>query len=285
MEHIIQNKFLKVESKIKGAELTSIYSKKYHYEYLWQAGEDWKKHSPILFPIVGDLKENKIIINGKEYPMTKHGFARDQEFELVKESKNSITYQLQQNEATKILYPYNFIFRVTYQLNKLKLKVKFQVFNSDKVSIYFSVGAHPAFNCNQQESEKFSNYMLKFVKKETGGRYIKKHTLETQPEPFFQNTNMLTLKEELFNKDAIILKDLKSKRVVLKNQNHKRIVKMSFNSPYFMIWTKKEKFICLEPTWGIDDNWESTGNIEEKEGIYKLKAGDSFKCGYELKLK
>ncbi|MCK9319998.1 MAG: aldose 1-epimerase family protein [Clostridia bacterium] len=285
MKYILENEFLKIESKNKGAELTSIYSKKNDYEYLWQAGEDWAKHSPVLFPIVGDLKDNKINIEGKDYPMTKHGFARDSEFEVYKVDNNSITYELKPNEYTKKLYPYDFIFRVTYELEKESLKIKFKVLNADKKPIYFSVGAHPAFNCNLKENEKFSDYCIEFERAENCGRYVKNHTVSDIPEKFFYNTKQLELNSKIFAKDALIFKELKSKQVLLKSKNHKRVVKMNFDSPYFMVWTKKDKFVCLEPAWGADDTPTSTGNIEEKEGINKLNQNDQFECDYELELK
>ena len=281
MIHTIENEFLKVCCKEKGAELTNLYSKKFDFEYLWQAGKEWPKHSPILFPVVGDLKDKKIKIKGKEYPMTKHGFARDHEFEVFGMQKNQITYLLKQNQQTELLYPYNFEFYVSYLLKENVLQVSYKVVNTDNESLYFSVGAHPAFGLI---GEKFEDNYLEFETEENAGIYVKNQILENDSQPFFDGQKLLPLSNKTFEKDALIFKDIKSKHVTLKNLKSDRNVKINFESPYFMIWTNCEKFVCLEPAWGLDDSQNSTGNIEEKEGINKLAPKQAFEMSYTIEL-
>ena len=159
--HFLENKDLIVESKKAGAELVRIYSKKYNKEILWNGDEKfWARRSPVLFPIVGKLKENKTLIEDKIFSMNQHGFARDMNFELINTTDNSITYKLTSSEETKEVYPYDFNLFITYTINNEKINVKWKIENIDNKEIYFSIGAHPAFNISS--SKNLKDYYLEF---------------------------------------------------------------------------------------------------------------------------
>lgn len=283
--HIIENEFLIVKSKEKGAELTSIVLKETGREYLWQASNLWQRQSPILFPIVGNLKDDKITINKKSYPLKSHGFARDLEFELVKEDVTSVTYQLSENEETLKVYPYSFNLYITYTLKRHTLDVNFEVENTNQNSMYFSIGGHPAFNCNAEEGE-FSDYFLEFEKEETAPIFPKSKLIADTGTPYLKNAKTLQLNKKVFANDALIFKNLQSTFVRLKNKNGTNEVKITFEKfPVFIVWSKGDKFVCLEPCFGCDDSEKSKGEISKKDKIVKLEAGEIFDQSYQIKIK
>ena len=283
--HFIENEFLKVQSKERGAELISIVLKETGREYLWQGGDLWKGQSPLLFPIVGNLKEDKINIKKKSYPLQHHGFARNLEFELINKDLTSITYQATENEETLKVYPYNFNLFISYTLRRHTLDVNFEVENTSYEPMYFSIGGHPAFNCNIDSGE-FSDYYLEFEKEETADIYLKKKLIADTGTPYLKKTNILPFTSKTFIKDALIFKKLKSSFVRLKNKNDESEIKVTFDGfPVFIVWSKGDKFVCLEPCFGCDDSENAKGNIEKKDQIIKLEAGDVFDKSYQIKIK
>lgn len=283
--HSIENEFLVVKSKEQGAELTSIVLKETGREYLWQAEDLWQKHSPILFPVVGNLKNGKITVNKKDYALKNHGFARDLEFELIEKDQTSITYQLSSSNETLKVYPFNFNLFVTYTLKRHTLDVNFEVENTNQDTMYFSIGGHPAFNCNSKD-EEFSDYFLEFEKEETASIFRKDKLIADTGTPFLKNTRILKLDKKVFSKDALIFKNLQSSFVRLKNKDGTHEVKVTFEKfPVFIIWSKGDRFVCLEPCFGCDDSEKSKGDISKKDKIVKLQAGEVFDNSYQIKIK
>ena len=216
--HIIESNDLIIESKNSGAELTRIYSKKYNKEILWNGDSSfWGRHSPILFPIVGRLKDNETYIEDKLYNMSQHGFARDMEFEVIDETNSSIIYKLQSNEESKKFYPYEFELLIKYTLEENKLNIKWEVKNIDSREIYFSIGAHPAFNISSRE--ELSNYYIEFKCKDN----INQISLEG---PYYNEITSMSKLETLelnpksFEKDAIIFTNIDE----LSIKNKKKII-------------------------------------------------------------
>ncbi|MFI5134350.1 MAG: aldose 1-epimerase family protein, partial [Chitinophagales bacterium] len=204
MAHI-ENDYLKIEVKTKGAELDSIFSKKNELEYLWSGDPNfWGKKSPVLFPIVGTLKENKYFFDGKEYHLSRHGFARDREFEMENHSGNEITFLLKSDEATREVYPFDFEFRITYSLQRNALHVTYDVRNTGEHEMFFSVGGHPAFKVPLAEGTSFNDYYLEFETEEKLHSHVLSpdgvFTGETQLVPM--NGNKLQLTRDLFINDA-----------------------------------------------------------------------------------
>ncbi|WP_242851368.1 hypothetical protein [Clostridium sp. DMHC 10] len=148
MSIILQNELLKVEAVEKGAELTSIKTVKDGAEYLWTAKSDiWARHAPILFPIVGKVKNNTYRINDDTYTLSQHGFARDMNFEVMEGTSDKAVFKLTYNEETLSKYPYKFELIVKYELKENEIEASYKVKNVDSQEIYFSIGAHPGFNC------------------------------------------------------------------------------------------------------------------------------------------
>ena len=278
---VIENYFLLVEINPKGAELKRIYHKKTNLEYLWNADPSiWAKSSPVLFPIVGTLKENKMLYHGKVYEMGRHGFARDREFAVERSAAKMITFLLHSDESTLEKFPFPFEFRITYQLVDDTLQTTYTVINPAAASMLFSVGAHPAFRIPLTPGEQYTDYELVFEKQEHAGRWMisPEGLIGEHAVPLLDNTNTLPLTHELFYKDAVVLKDLHSRSVRLKSKTSPHGLKFDFPSfPFLGIWSAKDAdFVCIEPWCGIADSVNATQLLEDKEGIESLPAGETF---------
>lgn len=282
MKTSIKNSELIAVIDHKGAELISLKSNN-NREYIWEGNpEFWGKHSPILFPIVGTLKNNCYSYNDKEYHLLRHGFARDVNFELIKQTDNQAIFLLKANDETMKVYPFHFELQLTYTLDKNKIVLTYTIINNDVVTIPFSIGAHPAFAL----SKTFENYALQFEYKEHLISYqLENDLLSDKTVSLGENTDRLPLNYSLFEKDALIFKKLKSKKMFIL-ENNSPIVSLEFKDfPHLGIWTKKNApFICLEPWLGYSDIVQCSGNILEKEAIQFVDAKKVFECHFTIEI-
>ncbi|MCW3109557.1 MAG: aldose 1-epimerase family protein, partial [Segetibacter sp.] len=232
----ISNDTISIKVATMGAELQSIYHKQHKLEYMWSGDPAyWGKHSPVLFPIVGELKNKTYNYKGKQYSLSRHGFAREMEFEVTKQNESTITFSLKSNEETAGKYPFQFVFSVKYALTQNTLQISFIVENTGNETMFFSVGAHPAFKVPLIEGTSFEDYQLVFNEKETTGRWpiSSEGLIETEFKPLLQNENTLQLKKELFAADAIVLKDLRSTSISITSPKTEHGLKVNFNGfPY-----------------------------------------------------
>lgn len=269
----ISNSQLSATINTLGAELISLV--KTNKNYIWQVDETyWNKTSPILFPIVGRLKNDSYTYNGETYELPRHGFARNMEFSFDKRSEHQVIFELNETEETKQNYPFDFKLLMAYTLMDNELVIEYFIRNQSDEVLPFSIGAHPAFAI----TGNFEEYVLAFNKDDI----FETHHLENES---FNGTttlvetenNTFALNYAFFEKDALVFKHLKSNEVVLKHLN-KNILKMNYdNFPYLGIWTKKNApFLCIEPWCGLADNQNHNGNLEDKEGINLLPAGEDF---------
>jgi len=290
----LQNKFLSVKIKTKGAELISIYNKPEKFEQLWQGEKTaWSQQSPILFPIVGKLKNKTYQIDGKTYSMPNHGFASKSNFTIISKSNKKVVLELIENEETLKMYPFKFRLLVSYTLKKNKLTICNTVKNTDTQEIYFSMGAHPGFNIPFSSDEKYDDYYLEFENNETVNRLPltkKKGLVSKQIVPnYIKNNNQLTLSHQLFKDRVVILEGLKSNSVTIKSDASKFGIKMSgiHEFPYFGIWSPSKvdaPLVCLEPWYGISDTIDSAGDFKTKKGIQKLQVGKEFVMDYSIEI-
>ncbi len=281
----LENDCITVAFHTKGAELRSVYHKKFHIDYLWNGDETyWNRCSPVLFPIVGKVKNNTYTYQGQEYQLSQHGFARDTEFVVEQHDQNSITFSMSSTDQTKLIYPFDFQLNITYTLLESSLVVAYHVINKGATEQLFSIGAHPAFNCPLEEGLSFEDYFLEFEKEEITPRLLfGEGAVSRKTEPVFApNSNTIPLHLDLFGKkDAIILKDLRSTYMDLKSKRGERGLRFTFEGfPYMGIWTKPGPFICIEPWFGIADFEDADGKLEHKEGICKLAVGEDFNASY-----
>jgi galactose mutarotase-like enzyme len=279
--YTIENDMLRVQINPMGAELSSLFNKTNGLEYIWSGDAlYWGKKSPVLFPIVGTLKNNQYFFNGKSYPMNRHGFAREKMFTVVSHSANSIHFELQSDEHSLQVYPFQFNFSLIYTLSSTSLSVCYQVKNKGNEGMYFSVGGHPAFRLPLTDKLVYDDYYLSFNKIELAGRWpiSPEGLIESTSVPLLENCNDLKLSKSLFYKDAIVLKHLESDEVQIKSDLHQGGVSFSFEGfTYLGIWAAKDaNFICIEPWCGIADSVESIQVLTQKEGIEYLNAGEVF---------
>lgn len=285
---ILKNNLLEVTTKSNGAELTSI--KLNGLEYLWSGDNKyWGRQAPILFPIIGGLKNGKAYIENKEYFMGRHGFARDMVFDEINNSQHKVTYLLKSNYDTLKVYPYKFELYVSYEINENRIKVTYEVKNIDDKTIYFSIGAHPAFCCPINFDEKFEDYYIEFEKKETQKFIAQPGGLVAfENKVMLDDTNVLLLDKNVFSEiDTYIFKNLNSKVVALKSKKSANSVSIHFEGfPFFGIWTKPDEapFICLEPWYGVNDTVDANGIFSEKLGILSLDIDKKFMCSYEIEV-
>jgi len=280
----LENDFLIIETNKSGAELTRIFSKNQNKEILWNGDSKyWGRHSPILFPIVGRLKDNETIIDNKVYNMSQHGFARDMDFDLVHTTNNSITYKLTSNEDTKKYYPYSFELIITYKLIDNKVTIDWKVNNTNSCDMYFSIGAHPAFNINSN----LEDYYLEFNTRDNienialNGPYNDKYTK-------IESLDTLNLYNEIFKNDAIIYTNIDGINIKSKKEDY--FVNVEFKdfplvgiwSPYYKETNSVAPFICIEPWYGLCDNINSDKIFKNKKFINVLKSNESFNTSYSI---
>ena len=282
MTTTISNSNLTAQINHFGAELFSLKNHE-NKEYIWDGNPVfWGKHSPILFPIVGTLKNNAYSYNGKEYHLPRHGFARDMEFVLINKTENSATFSLISSIETKKIYPFDFELKVIYTLEEYHLSIEYNIINNNNCSMPFSIGAHPAFAL----PKSFENYSLKFNYNEVLTSYqLENDLLSDTTENIEMIDNEVPLNYSLFEKDALIFKKIKSKSITIL-ENKKPLICVRFdNFPNLGIWTKnKAPFLCIEPWIGYSDTVDSTGNILEKEGIQILNSSEIFKSKFSIEI-
>jgi len=278
----ISNSNLTAQIKHAGAELCSL-KNNVNKEFIWNGNPlFWGKHSPVLFPIVGTLKNNSYSYNGKEYNMSRHGFARDMPFEAINKSQNSVTFSLVSTPETSKMYPFEFELQITYTLEENSLNVEYKVINNGKLPMPFSIGAHPAFSLEGN----FENYSLEFEKDEMLEYYLLENDLISNKTKQLEAKNKkIDLNYQLFENDALIFKYLQSKTLTIL-ENSIPFLKVNFKGfPSLGIWTKNEaSFLCIEPWFGYSDTAENFGNLFEKEGIEVLKENEIFNSKYSIEI-
>lgn len=279
----IKNNQLTAILNSKGAELVSLKKAATNREYIWEGNpEFWGKHSPILFPIVGTLKNNRYQYKNQTYTLSRHGFARDFEFELVSQTESKVVFSLQSSAETKLIYPFDFELQIHYTLAENELIIAYKILNKTNNSMPFSIGAHPAFAL----SESFDNYHLEFEFQEVLESYSLENDLLSEKTTLIpMQGNQVSLNYALFENDALIFKALQSKKITIL-ENGKPLLDFHFKDfKNFGIWTKvNASFICLEPWLGYSDTLTSNGNLEEKEAIQFVEAQKEFNCTFKIEI-
>lgn len=288
MTHL-ENDQLRITIRPKGAELTSIFNKQTEIEHLWQADPTvWGWHAPNLFPVVGGCLNNQLLIDGQAYPMERHGFARQTEFVEIESTLTHAVFSLRSSDATRQNYPYEFDFQLIYELTDAQLSVTYRLVNEGGNTMYFSVGAHPAFNVPFLPGEAYEDYSLEFENDEP----LQTHLLSTaglfsgETQPVLTQNKELPLTKHLFDQDALVFKNLNSRRVTLKNNRQKHAVLVSFTDfPYLGLWAKPgAPFVCIEPWLGCADSEGAPVAIEQKEAIQHVAANEVFEARFTIEI-
>lgn len=262
-----------------GAEMTSL--SRGGHEFLWNAGPVWPRHAPVLFPIVGRLRDDTAFIQGRPYRLTQHGFARDMEFTIESQSASEVVLRLTHDDRTLERFPFRFELQIEYAVLKDDVTVRYAVANEDSSTMWFSIGGHPAFSCPPETGP----YRLEFDHDEMAERYFLDQGLQSGRRERML-TRPLEITPSLFDLDALIFKNLHSKAVTLTTAAGQRILTLSFEGfPYLGVWSKPgAPFICLEPWFGVADARDAQIPFESKEGITALEPGQSFVCQYRIQV-
>lgn len=286
----LENEQIIVEMKEQGAELTSIYHKGNQLEYLWNADPAfWGRHAPVLFPTVGKLINDTYYVSSKAYHLGQHGFARDRRFEVIEQTATSILFCLEADDKSKAIYPYAFALRIRYQLEENRVKVSYEVENTDNERIYFSIGAHPAFNVPLASGENFEDYYLDFkvdepletLALEGAYRSGKVNKLVQK------SARELPLTYELFKKDALIFEGLIANEISIRSRVSDHFVTVDFpDFPFVGVWTPKPgaPFLCIEPWFGVADSVGDSVEIRDKAGIEHLDPEAIFGAEYTISI-
>lgn len=288
MEHSISNGTLTIKIKSEGAELSSVVHSGTGLEYMWQrTAPFWNKSSPVLFPIVGALKDNAYFYRNQSYTLPRHGFAREQEFQVEEKTKSSITFLLKSDEASLIKYPFPFELRLRYEVKDDFLHVAYIVKNTGKEEMLFSIGGHPAFKVPLVDGKNYEDYHLLFNKKETTDRWSVSNAglIDTVHTRILENENRIGITRALFEHDALVFKKLESEFVSIKSDGDPHGLDFYFDAfPFLGIWAQRNAdFVCIEPWAGIADGLYHNQQLSEKEGIVKLEAGVKWEREWKVR--
>ena len=282
MQTTLKNEFLEAKINHLGAELSALI--KEEENLIWTIDEKyWNKISPVLFPIVGRLKNDSYTLNGQQFEMLRHGFARNYNFDLVLKTANEAVFSLKNSPETLEMYPFEFEFQIQYTLKTNSLEMKYKVFNTSDENMPFSVGAHPAINIKGN----IEDYAILF---EDAGNNLLIHKIKSdlfsgETEELALQNGLLNLNYDLFKDDALVFKNHTVNALKLL-RNQKPILSLRLpDFPFLGIWTKSNApFLCLEPWCGMADNANHNGDFLQKEGINILAPNSEFEAAFEIEV-
>ena len=299
-KYILENEYLRVEASAFGAELQSIKDKTTDFEYLWHGDKAyWARRSPILFPIVGKVWNGRMLYQSEEYPLSQHGFARDCEFEAINvldlnrkfnyrfSSFSAMAFLLSSNADTRKIYPFDFDLYVVYLLEGRSVKVHWVVDNKTDGDIYFQIGAHPAFNYRDFDTEAAIQGYMKFnrsgylslTRLECGGYAAKERG------DFFVQESGIPITKDTFAGDALVFEN-QLNSVSLCDKQGEAYIELSFDAPVVGLWSPAKvgyaPFMCIEPWYGRCDDSNFDGSYNNKPYINHLQKEEIFKTSYVM---
>ncbi|SDT59023.1 aldose 1-epimerase family protein [Bradyrhizobium canariense] len=282
--HTLRGDGIAATIKADGAELSSLKNAEGR-ELLWQAGPRWPRHSPLLFPIVGRLKNDELRHNGKTYPMTQHGFARDLRFGWIERGANSCTLVLTDSAETRARYPFAFRLAVSFTVAKSDLDVIFEVTNTGDEMLPASIGAHPAFNWPLRPDLAKEAYEITFSNDEPAPiRRLKDGLMRAAPEPNPVSEKKLALSERLFDDDAVIFDRLASTSVRYAADRGPSIEVSWDGFQELGIWSKLggAPFLCIEPWRGFASPTAFDGEFAHKPGLMHIAPAETRILRYRV---
>ena len=276
----LKNSYLTAKINELGAELKSLVYN--DAEYIWEGKKEvWAGSCPLMFPICGGLKNDKYTLDGKEYTLQKHGYARFKTFSVESETDTSAVFLHKSDDETKIAFPFDYELRVIYTLEEKTLKIDYSVKNLTDNTMYFNIGSHEGY----YTPEGIEDYDVIFPQNETlNACVLFGNLLSNMQMPIIKDQNYLPLYDKYFTIDALVFKDLKSKSATLRNRKTGRAIRVDFpDAKYFLLWHKPNApYMCVEPWNGIQDIVGSSYDITEKEGITALDSGKEFKYTHSI---
>ena len=289
----LKNKWLTVQVSEQGAEIVSIRNAE-GQEYIWQADPQyWKRHAPVLFPIVGSLWNGQYVHQGQTYKMSQHGFARDRKFRLIQHTYDSITLRLEADEETKKNYPFDFQLDITYRLTGQTITTTWKVTNRGNEEMPFQIGGHPAFNIPTSTEKTWGYFQLSqrghvlqemicTPLAEKGCADI--HHSNTIP---LKENGLLPLTYELFEKDALVVEHKQIDQVTFLTADKKPYLTVRFDAPLVGFWTpagKQAPFVCIEPWYGRCDRAEYAGEFSRRDWMNQLLPGACQHMAFSIEI-
>lgn len=286
--HRIKNEYLSIGVQPVGAELCSILNPENNLEYIWQADPTiWNSHAPNLFPVIGGLKNGVFNYEGKEYAMPRHGFVRhNKNIQLKEKNNSSLIFELIHSPETLEIYPFKFRFEIGFFLYNKTLTITHKVSNTDSKPLYFSLGGHPAFNVPLFQGETYEDHYLEFDEEMDLNTFLlsDEGLVTNDTSVVVINDRRINLHKDLFAKDALIFKNIPSKKVALKSRISGEILSVEYKDfTNLGIWAKPgAPYVCIEPWLGIADGVNATGDIKTKEGIIELMPSQDFSASFAI---
>lgn len=288
MIQCLENNLLRVEVSTYGAELQSITDKRTGFEYLWQGNPSfWKRRSPVLFPIVGAVAGGHFMMDGREYPMSQHGFARDTEFVPVADTPDDeLWYRLEADDSTLALYPRLFTLEIGYRLTGERITVMWRVINRDDRDMSFQIGAHPAFNLPDfKVSDAVHGYLAVDGQNLTTEVIGSGGCISSESRPVVTDSeNMIPIDDSTFASDALIIGGSRVRRVSLLDKERMPVLTLFFSTPYVGLWAPKPDapFVCIEPWYGRADAVGFDGDFAQREVVNTVCPGARFEASYMI---
>ena len=292
MNYVIKSESLTATISSLGAELVSVVGSD-GFEYIWQnpTGEFWGGHAPLLFPHCGRILNSEYTYGGVTYPMSAHGFARGNEFELVSHSENSVVMSLKASEEIKKIYPFDFELKAEYKVVENTIFANFSVQNGDKKALPYMFGWHPAFNLDCKSGDKIEDFAVKFENASEcdwyqlqNGPFVspvaKKHALP--------GSEYKLNEKEIYENDTMIFVGTGNVATLCAPKTkHEVVLSYSDNLPYFCIWkypSSEAKYICLEPWSAVPGDGITPENFETKK-MQRLPSGECALYSYTVNFK
>ena len=278
----IANDFFCLNISKTGAELEQFYV--HDMNILWTRGKLWNSQSPILFPIVGRIKDEYYIYENSKYSLPIHGFLKEQSFEVVVERPNYIKLQHKFNENTLKMYPFKYEFNIIYELIENKVRITLQVKNIDNKKMYFACGLHPGFSYQGLKKLLGEDIQLYFDPLEVKSVSFTPSFVDTvQDKKINPVMNLQELSEELFESKTICYQGLTS--ILLKGQA--KTIKIESQMPYTAFWQsmpENPEFICIEPWQGLPDAQDTNHQLKDKKSIQELNPNETFETYVEISI-
>ena len=274
-----------------GAELVSIVANE--TEYLWQADPKyWGRHSPVLFPIVGRVWDNTYRHKGSLYELGQHGFARDKDFQLTYEEDDALIYSLESDEDTLKKYPFPFVLEIGYRLKGNRIEVMWSVQNTGNETMYFQIGAHPAFYYRDLDPVTNERGFLDFGKNKKTLEFVfptEKGCTPEKRETLTLNEGMLELTPATFQCDTYIFENNQLKKITLTDKQKNPYLSLEFESPLVAVWSPSVAhpdvpFVCIEPWYGRCDTVGYHGEFKDRRWMQVLEPDKSFEASYSIVL-
>jgi galactose mutarotase-like enzyme len=248
----------------------------------------WSGRAPLLFPIVGALAGGVFRLGKQIFALPRHGFARVSPFEILAHDDSSADLCLLASESTRRDYPFEFELRVRFALHEAKLEVRVRLSNLGDKPMPASFGFHPAFRWPLPYGHPRSDHFIEFSDDEAG--YVRRldgnGLLTPERHAVSIIDRKLSLVDSLFEHDALIFENVRSRYVRYGAAGGPRIEVNLRRAPFLGLWSKPGAgFICVEPWHGVADPQGYAGDFSEKPGMLMLEPGQPRDLGMEIALR